>query len=214
MKIGDRIFVRGYVDEIRKDTVIVRNDGGYFGTVLSEVTGELPSSQPEKRTEERTETHACDLIDRQVALDAIMGQPPEPHYPSWYAAQIEKLPAVQPATSCSEIPNSSTDCISRQAAIDALDEQIEQCNKALGSFDISPKDEYAIKVERASLKAYKEQLENMPSAQPEQNGKWIYNSPMTMKCDRCGFAIKDWDWHKFKFCPNCGADMRGGGSNE
>jgi len=47
MKIGDRIFVRGYIDEIRKDTVIVRNDGGYFGTILSEVTGELPSAQPE-----------------------------------------------------------------------------------------------------------------------------------------------------------------------
>ena len=47
MKIGDRVFVRGYIDEIRKDTVIVRNDGGYFGTVLSEVTGELPSAQPE-----------------------------------------------------------------------------------------------------------------------------------------------------------------------
>ena len=75
------------------------------------------------------------------------------------------------------------DCISRQMAIDVLDEQIEQCNKALGSFDISPKDEYAIKVERASLEAYKEQLENMSSAQPERNGKWIYNSPTTMKCD-------------------------------
>lgn len=37
-----------------------------------------------------------DLIDRQAAIDAIMGQPPEPHYPSWYAAQIEKLPAAQP----------------------------------------------------------------------------------------------------------------------
>ena len=59
------------------------------------------------------------------------------------------------------------DLISRQAAIDALNEQIEQCNKALGSFGISPKDEYAIKVERASLKAYKEQLENLPSAEPE-----------------------------------------------
>ena len=48
MKIGDRIFVRGYIDEIRKDTVIVRNDGGYFGTIPSEViTGELPSAQPE-----------------------------------------------------------------------------------------------------------------------------------------------------------------------
>ena len=37
-----------------------------------------------------------DLISRQAAIDAIMGQPPEPHYPSWYAAQIEKLPAAQP----------------------------------------------------------------------------------------------------------------------
>ena len=33
--------------------------------------GNLPSAQPEKRTEERTETHACDLIDRQAAIDAI-----------------------------------------------------------------------------------------------------------------------------------------------
>ena len=37
-----------------------------------------------------------DTISRQAALDAIIGQPPEPHYPSWYAAQIEKLPAAQP----------------------------------------------------------------------------------------------------------------------
>ena len=51
MKIGDRIFVRGYIDEIRKDTVIVRNDGGYFGTIPSEViTGELPSAQAERKT--------------------------------------------------------------------------------------------------------------------------------------------------------------------
>ena len=37
MKIGDRVFVHGYVDEIRKDTVIIRNNGGYFGTDKSEV---------------------------------------------------------------------------------------------------------------------------------------------------------------------------------
>ena len=48
MKIGDRVFVRGYIDEIRKDTVIIRNAGGYFGTIPSEViTGELSSAQPE-----------------------------------------------------------------------------------------------------------------------------------------------------------------------
>ena len=43
-----------------------------------------------------SDNHENDCISRQAALDAIMGQPPEPHYPSWYAAQIEKLPAAQP----------------------------------------------------------------------------------------------------------------------
>ena len=37
MKIGDRCFVHGYVDEIRKDTVIIKNKGGYFGTDPGEV---------------------------------------------------------------------------------------------------------------------------------------------------------------------------------
>ena len=37
-----------------------------------------------------------DLISRQAAIDAILGQPPEPHYPSWYAEQIKDLPSVQP----------------------------------------------------------------------------------------------------------------------
>ena len=37
MKIGDRVYVHGYVDEIRKDTVIIRNEGGYFGTVKPEI---------------------------------------------------------------------------------------------------------------------------------------------------------------------------------
>lgn len=46
MKIGDRVFVHGYIDEIRKDTIIIRNNGGYFGTVPSEVmVGELPSAE-------------------------------------------------------------------------------------------------------------------------------------------------------------------------
>lgn len=37
MRIGDRVYVRGYVDEIRKDTVIIHNNGGYFGTVAEEI---------------------------------------------------------------------------------------------------------------------------------------------------------------------------------
>jgi len=37
MKIGDEVFIHGYVDEIRKDVVIIRNEGGYFGTVKEEI---------------------------------------------------------------------------------------------------------------------------------------------------------------------------------
>ena len=39
MRIGDEIYVHGYVDEIREEvgTVIVRNDWGYFGTSQNEV---------------------------------------------------------------------------------------------------------------------------------------------------------------------------------
>ena len=113
------------------------------------------------------------------------------------------------------------DLISRQAAIDAIDEQIEQCNKALSSFDISLKDEFAIKVERASLKAYKEQLENLPTAQPKR-GKWIerrtwsegYGMGETYgkywACNQCGREVKGfWNECGKNFCDNCGADMRG-----
>lgn len=38
MKIGDEVVVHGYVDEIRKDVIIIRNNGGYFGTVSNEIT--------------------------------------------------------------------------------------------------------------------------------------------------------------------------------
>ena len=32
MTLGDRVYVLGYIDEIRKDVVIIRNSSGYFGT--------------------------------------------------------------------------------------------------------------------------------------------------------------------------------------
>lgn len=63
--------------------------------------------------------------------------------------------------------DTDSDTISRQAAIYAIDEQIEQCDKSLSSFDISLKDTFAVKVERASLVAFREILEYLPSAQPE-----------------------------------------------
>ena len=72
------------------------------------------------------------------------------------------------------------DLISRQAAIDALDEQIEQCDKALSSFDISMKDGFAVKAERASLVAFRETLEYLPSAEPQ-----------IIRCKDCKHFIRD-----------------------
>lgn len=37
MRIEDRVLVHGVVDEIRKDVVIIKNKGGYFGTVPEEI---------------------------------------------------------------------------------------------------------------------------------------------------------------------------------
>ena len=65
MKIGDEVYVHGYIDEIRQDTIIIRNDGGYFGTVPSEVVDQ------EETLQNLTKPNKSDLISRQAAIDAL-----------------------------------------------------------------------------------------------------------------------------------------------
>lgn len=68
-----------------------------------------------------------DTISRKAALNEIMGQPPELHYPSWYADQIRQLPPIQPviipcdyAKACNEATmNKITSAV---AYYDALEE--------------------------------------------------------------------------------------------
>ena len=55
---------------------------------------DLPPAQPETH-EERTETHACDLIDRQAAIDAIKGEIEINGY-SHVVDVLKQLPSVQP----------------------------------------------------------------------------------------------------------------------
>ena len=97
------------------------------------------------------------------------------------------------------------DLISRQAAIEAID----------AVFPVDPmKSEYAqgIACGAALAKTYVEQL---PPAQSErQKGQWegtlLVKNSGRVKCSEC-YAIYDWDTQAqyFKYCPNCGADMRG-----
>ncbi|MBO6270034.1 MAG: DUF551 domain-containing protein [Clostridium sp.] len=43
-----------------------------------------------------------DLIIRQAAIDAIMCEPTDAHYPSWYAERLKQLPTAQQWIPCSE----------------------------------------------------------------------------------------------------------------
>ena len=128
---------------------------------VEEVLRSLPSAQPERLTDDDFETIRIHLNAYKEKLG---------NQQRWKEAEehqriIDRFMAF--ASAHPDVPDTNAgDMICRQAALDALNEQIEQCNKALGSFDISLKDEFAIKVERASLEAYKEQLENLPPVQP------------------------------------------------
>ena len=64
MKIGDEVYVHGFIDEIRNDVIIIRNEGGYFGTVPSEVV------EKEETSQNLTKPNKSDLISRQAAIDA------------------------------------------------------------------------------------------------------------------------------------------------
>ena len=41
-----------------------------------------------------------DYISRQAAIDAIMGEPTDAHYPSWYAERLKQLPSAQQWIPC------------------------------------------------------------------------------------------------------------------
>ena len=119
---------------------------GFIGTVKQLLEG-LPPAQPEERTNERTETHACDCISRQAAIDETW------KYPT-YSDPLNVLTEVR------------------------------------------------------------DRIKALPSAQPERKkGKWVdcEDGYYLANCSECGFQM---DVHEnrgyFNFCPNCGADMRGG----
>lgn len=90
--------------------------------------------------------------------------------------------------------------IDRQAAIDALDKR----------FDSIPMEQ------TTEILLLRKDLRNLPAAQPERKmGKWMpiiesnengepYQSGIY--CNNCGYTSVCED----NFCPNCGADMRGG----
>ena len=118
-----------------------------------------------------------DLIDRQVAIDALHEKDPSQ---IWDTADVEvwvnSLPSAQPT--CNQL---ASDCISRQAAREALAScallEWEPLKKAFPMLEV---------------------LDELPSVQPEQ--------PVVIRCKDCKFyndapcGIVDWWNSKDDFC--------------
>lgn len=64
---------------------------------LEVIVADVPHAQPETH-EERTETHACDCISRQAAIDAhyeYCNKHPDAGFPVWSLKILEDLPSAQ-----------------------------------------------------------------------------------------------------------------------
>ena len=108
---------------------------------------------------------------------------PEKEFLEWINAEaLEKEPSCRNTR--------QVDLISRQDAIDALD-------------DIRYTD-------RQDWWAVLSTVENLPPATKPKRGKWIYAKEQSeivpmWECSCCRIRMPK----KFNYCPNCGADMRG-----
>ena len=109
---------------------------------------------------------------------------------------VDRLPSAL-GTNLAEV---GTDCISRQAAIDAL------ARMAREKFNLSDEFNHYL----AGLMDGENAIRHLPSAQPERiKSKWALHTYMPhnkfcLACHNNSPYNKRWN-----FCPNCGADMRG-----
>ena len=120
--------------------------------------------------------------------------------------ELRFLPSIQPEIlACGEgelnVPDTNVgDMIHRQAAIDALDGEIEITGRTNAE---------AVK---GYVRLVKDRLERLPSAQPERKkGKWIdYSDEGYVECPFCHSATNcDGNKDELHFCFSCGADLRG-----
>ena len=143
----------------------------------------------------RTETHACDSIKRQDAIDAAVEAADE--WDGGYSRSREEIITLKLRMLPSAQPEIKTDgdTISRAAAIDALKNRWKKTRNYVGiGDDIAEECELCLK--------------QVPSAQPERKkGKWInrslnilYPERERYTCSVCGKHSYNYD-----FCPNCGS---------
>lgn len=74
------------------------NDSQPYEEAITMAIEALSAEASQNLAEPNKELKGSDLIRREDAIDAIMGEPTDAHYPSWYADRIKALPSAEPKT--------------------------------------------------------------------------------------------------------------------
>jgi len=192
-------------------------ESGFIGTLKNLLATE-PTIQPQSTAGQLNDgARSTDLIDRQQVIDALKRFKPEiiPYEKARRYVEetidtmynrIEALPTIQPVATDtnvgdnSEIPNSS-DCISRQQAVDALDCLVTEVDE--NGDELFRKDE-----------AY-HVIEVLPPIQHETHEGRFERKQDGVFCSVCHYG---WEFitgvpaeveREYHYCPNCGAKMKG-----
>ncbi|MEE1163505.1 MAG: hypothetical protein UHU21_07410 [Lachnospiraceae bacterium] len=165
-----------------------------------------------------------DTISRQAAILAITGEPPEAHYPSWYAERIKSLPSA-PSAEAEQVTgklNNPDDSL--------LTADSEACKEQKSKLDlISRQDAISAVWNHVTRDATTEELEQLPSAPDNrQRGEWVWKKDAmdwgigAWVCNKCGCRPNTlWSTKRdsiplayagSRFCGYCGAYM--GGQND
>lgn len=169
----------------------------------------LPSAQPEKH-DKRTETHACDLISRQAAIEAIaysielcnkaldsmtLGDRDR------YAVEVERNSLLKLKDDFKLLPSAQPD----------LNEWCTDCKEYDSEKHHCPRYNRVIR-------------EALNGAEPRKPGRWSFIGEDMFECTSCGVVytteqlngLRNYDTDPYapKFCPNCGADMRGNDADD
>ena len=132
------------------------------------------------------------------AIEIILAEPPEMHYPAYFANLLRQADVPnKDVGKCSEIPNSS-ETIYRQAAIDAI------------NCDITITGKQNAEVVAETIASFVDRIKALPSAEPETAKRLVGKSRdgMTLwyQCDMCNEPVDAQD----NFCRGCGRRLTDG----